>query len=88
MGHQGSLIIRNETLVSEAETVMTDKFQESARFFFCGIADLSKQETPNNISLRIRVSLSHNLKTRRHRIMKDNGLFYNFKSLPSECVAR
>ena len=38
-------------LVSKAETVMTDKFQESARFFFFGIADLSKRETPTNISL-------------------------------------
>ena len=40
------------------------------------------------------LSTSHNLKTKHHCIMKDNGvavldsLFYNFKLLPSECVAR
>ena len=73
MGHQGSLIIRNETLVSKAETVMTNKFQESARFFLRDCS-FEQKETPNNILLRIRVSPSHNLKIKRHRIMKDNGV--------------
>ena len=41
-----------------------------------------------------RLSTSFNLTTKHHCIMKDNGvavldsLFYNFKLLPSECVAR
>ena len=53
--------------VSKAETVMTDKFQESARFF-CRIADLRKQETPTNISLRTAVNQPQ-FKVSRHNVL-------------------